>query len=38
MGNSGQRQFTQQLEAWATVADDGLRAAARWALTRLRGA
>jgi epoxyqueuosine reductase len=36
MGNSGQLGFAQQLEAWTTAADDGLRTAARWALTRLR--
>ena len=37
MGNSGEAKFAEQLEAWATVADEGLRSAARWALTRLRG-
>ncbi len=36
MGNSGLVGFVPQLEAWATAADDGLRAAARWALRRLR--
>ena len=36
MGNSGEARFAGQLEAWATVADDGLREAARWALTRPR--
>jgi epoxyqueuosine reductase len=36
MGNSGLAQFEPKLEAWASVADDGLRAAARWALSRLR--
>jgi epoxyqueuosine reductase len=36
MGNSGQGRFAEQLEAWAAAADDGLREAARWALTRLR--
>jgi epoxyqueuosine reductase len=35
MGNSRQARFAERLEAWATAADDGLRAAARWALTRL---
>ena len=34
MGNSGEARFAGQLEAWATVADDGLREAARWALTQ----
>ncbi len=36
MGNSGESRFTGQLEEWAAAVDDGLRAAARWALTRLR--
>ena len=36
MGNSGQRRFADRLEAWAQAADEGLRAAARWALKRLR--
>lgn len=36
MGNSGLARFAPQLEAWATAADEGLRSAARWALTRLR--
>ena len=36
MGNSAQAQFVDRLETWATAADEGLRAAARWALTRLR--
>ena len=36
MGNSGEARFAGQLEAWATVADDGLREAARWALKRPR--
>ncbi|MGB7264278.1 MAG: tRNA epoxyqueuosine(34) reductase QueG [Terracidiphilus sp.] len=36
MGNSGQDEFAQQLEEWATAADEGLRAAATWALGRLR--
>ncbi len=35
MGNSAETKFAGQLEAWATVADDGLRSAARWALKRL---
>jgi epoxyqueuosine reductase len=36
MGNSGQTEFVPKLEAWALAADGGLRAAARWALLRLR--
>jgi epoxyqueuosine reductase len=36
MGNSGRRQFVQHLESWASAADDGLRAAAQWALGKLR--
>jgi epoxyqueuosine reductase len=36
MGNSGIVSFIPQLEAWASAADEGLRAAARWALRRLR--
>jgi epoxyqueuosine reductase len=36
MGNSGQARFAPRLEAWAAAADEGLRAAARWALSRLR--
>jgi epoxyqueuosine reductase len=35
MGNSGQRRFTTQLAQWLTAADEGLRAAARWALGKL---
>jgi len=35
MGNSGLVRFAPQLDAWAAAADEGLRAAARWALTRL---
>jgi epoxyqueuosine reductase len=35
MGNSGLTQFVPRLEAWANVTDEGLRAAARWALARL---
>ncbi|MGA2570972.1 MAG: 4Fe-4S double cluster binding domain-containing protein, partial [Terracidiphilus sp.] len=38
MGNSGLARFAPLLEAWAQEADDGLRAAARWALGRLRRA
>ena len=36
MGNSGEMQFAAQLESWTTSANDGLRAAAQWALDRLR--
>jgi epoxyqueuosine reductase len=36
MGNSGEARFTRHLEAWTTAADEGLRSAARWALTRLQ--
>jgi len=36
MGNSGLAEFVPKLEAWANAADDGLRAAARWALGELR--
>jgi epoxyqueuosine reductase len=36
MSNSGLTRFVPQLEAWAATADEGVRAAARWALTRLR--
>jgi epoxyqueuosine reductase len=36
MGNAGRQQFRPRLEEWASVADEGLRAAARWALGRLR--
>ena len=35
MGNSGVGKFAAQLEAWSVDADEGLRAAARWALGRL---
>jgi epoxyqueuosine reductase len=37
MGNSGRPRFLPWLEKWAQSADDGLRAAAQWALTRLHG-
>lgn len=36
MGNSGLARFSGKLEAWAGDADEGLRAAARWALDRVR--
>jgi epoxyqueuosine reductase len=35
MGNSGQSRFSPWLERWAGAADEGLRAAARWAIGRL---
>ncbi|MGD0732589.1 MAG: tRNA epoxyqueuosine(34) reductase QueG [Terracidiphilus sp.] len=37
MGNSGLRKFLPWLEKWTESADEGVRAAARWALERLRG-
>jgi epoxyqueuosine reductase len=37
MGNSGESRFVPLLEEWANGADEGLRAAAQWALRRLRG-
>jgi len=36
MGNSGVASFIPQLEAWTSAVDEGVRAAARWALSRLR--
>ena len=36
MGNSGLDRFVPRLEKWASAADEGLRAAARWALAQLR--
>jgi epoxyqueuosine reductase len=35
MGNSGLRRYRARLEEWAAADDEGLRAAARWALERL---
>jgi epoxyqueuosine reductase len=35
MGNSGLRQFMPWLDQWASAADEGLRAAARWAIEKL---
>ena len=35
MGNSGEGRFAPLLSEWAKAADEGLRAAARWALGRL---
>jgi epoxyqueuosine reductase len=36
MGNSGEAEFVPKLEAWVSAADNGLRAAAQWALGKLR--
>ena len=36
MGNSGIARFVPILDQWANGADDGLRAAAQWALAKLR--
>jgi epoxyqueuosine reductase len=38
MGNSGLGRFLPRLEEWTASEDDGLRAAAQWALKRLRKA
>jgi epoxyqueuosine reductase len=38
MGNAGLARFAPRLRDWAQAADEGLRAAARWALDRLDGA
>ncbi len=38
MGNSGERRFAATLTNWAEAADQGLRAAAQWALKRLQSA
>ena len=35
IGNSGQSRFAEQLRAWTTAADEGLRSAAEWALRKL---
>ena len=35
MGNSGLRRFVPRLQDWAQSADEGVRAAARWALEKL---
>ncbi len=35
IGNSGAKQFARLLQEWAGTADEGLRAASRWALERL---
>lgn len=37
MGNSADARFTDRLTQWTEAADEGLRAAARWALVRLQG-
>jgi epoxyqueuosine reductase len=36
MGNSGLGRFAPWLEPWCEAADEGLRAAARWALEKVR--
>jgi epoxyqueuosine reductase len=36
MGNSGQSRFAPILDKWAAAADEGLRFAARWALSKLQ--
>jgi len=36
MGNSGLIRFTPSLERWVDASDEGLRAAAQWALKKLR--
>jgi epoxyqueuosine reductase len=38
VGNSGAVRFTELLKEWSRAADEGLRAAARWALGRLGSA
>jgi epoxyqueuosine reductase len=38
MGNSGLKKFVPRLREWAQAADEGLRAAASWALARLDAA
>jgi epoxyqueuosine reductase len=38
MGNSGLARFVPTLDQWAQTADEGLRAAAQWALAKLRAA
>jgi epoxyqueuosine reductase len=37
MGNSGLAQFVPRLREWVQAADEGVRAAARWALARVEG-
>jgi epoxyqueuosine reductase len=36
MGNSGDSRFASYIEKWLAATDEGLRAAAQWALGRLR--
>ncbi len=38
MGNAGLARFAPRLREWAEAADEGLKAAARWALRRMEGA
>ena len=37
IGNSGDQSFVPRLREWADAADEGLRVAARWALSKLKG-
>jgi epoxyqueuosine reductase len=37
MGNSGDQRYSERLRHWLESADDGLRSAARWAMSRLTG-
>jgi epoxyqueuosine reductase len=36
MGNSGEARFIERLQSWADDTNEGLRSAARWALSKLR--
>lgn len=36
IGNSGEGRFAERLRAWVSAADEGLRSAADWALSRLQ--
>ena len=38
MGNSGETRFAPRLNAWAEMADEGVRAAAQWALKQIKNA
>jgi epoxyqueuosine reductase len=37
IGNSGEARFQSRLREWVEAADEGLRAAAGWALEKLEG-
>ena len=37
MGNSGDRNYVKRLKEWMESTDEGLRSAARWAMSRLTG-